>query len=58
MRFVPWCISSQGRFSIRAERRLLSRSDSFEFKDAGHWEVDGAVAADGRKYDLKLNWTF
>ncbi len=36
----------------------FSRWDEIEFEDAGHWEVDDAVAADGRKYDLKLNATF
>ena len=32
--------------------------DEIEFEDAGHWEVDDAVAADGRKYDLTLNGAF
>ena len=26
-----------------------------EFEDSGKWEVDDAVASDGRRYDLKLD---
>ncbi len=32
----------------------FDRWDEMEFDD-GVWEVDDAVAADGRKYDLKLD---
>lgn len=28
--------------------------DDIEFDDDGYWEVDDAVAADGREYDLRL----
>jgi len=29
-----------------------------EFEDSGKWEVDDAVASDGRRYDLKLDQSF
>ena len=32
--------------------------DQIELEDSGKWEVDDAVAADGKKYDLKLDQSF
>ncbi|MBX9930317.1 MAG: PepSY domain-containing protein [Methylobacterium sp.] len=28
--------------------------ESIELEDAGHWEVDDAIAKDGKKFDLRL----
>ncbi|MGF7163616.1 hypothetical protein FHS85_005286 [Rhodoligotrophos appendicifer] len=33
----------------------FQRWDDIEWDDDGYWEVDDAVAQDGREYDLKLN---
>lgn len=38
--------------ALRAEGFV--RWDDIEFDD-GSWEIDDAVAADGKKFDLKLN---
>lgn len=32
--------------------------DEIELEDSGKWEVDDAVGADGKKYDLKLDQSF
>ena len=48
----------------RAKIEEVLRAEGFtaweeiEFDDDGHWEVDDAVAADGREYDLKLDTEF
>jgi hypothetical protein len=36
----------------------FTRWDEIEWDDDGHWEVDDAVGADGRQYDLKLDASF
>lgn len=38
---------------LRAEG--FTRWDDIEWDDDGYWEVDDAVGADGREYDLKLD---
>jgi hypothetical protein len=41
---------------LRAEGFM--RWDDIEWDDDGYWEVDDAVASDGREYDLKLDADF
>jgi len=36
----------------------LTQWGEVEFEDSGKWEVDDAVASDGRRYDLKLDQSF
>ena len=36
----------------------FTRWDEIEWDDDEHWEVDDAVGADGRQYDLKLDANF
>lgn len=33
----------------------FTRWEDIELEDEGHWEVDDAVGADGREYDLHLD---
>lgn len=41
---------------LRAEG--FTRWDDIEWDDDGYWEVDDAIGADGREYDLKLDENF
>jgi hypothetical protein len=63
---VPVSCSFGDRSASGAERSQVAQAlrdqgftrwDDIELDD-GYWEVDDAVAADGNKYDLKLNQQF